>query len=1292
MEIREAQGHLFELAFNAGILTAIHQTGMKYAHMGLFIDDLKKLNHRGVVNSLVQMKLKEGFIDAESQRIWSTWGKLLLLRGHLGGLGLWHELMDAIGYSSNTSRYWELLYVQCCLSDATSMRTLEKNEHDRYSQILSQLGITPDRVFPYINKYATTGEFLKADTLMLMSKEGEGGGKKEYRIVCVDLSAFTVDSNDSSELNEGENQGATDEREHCDLWNLSSALSILESLGVELHRLMSKSVYHHLKIDTKEGSNRELIIGRDIKDYLTAFSYYDKDFVKLVQAASYSASFVKFLESENRIPKDATVQVTAIGYTTQGISTLNVGREDFDILDRCADAYKSMKRQEKSDTENSINSYKRTLVKMLNLIKRSVADSLLYAPGGMGVSVGNSTAGECEQESDRQEQKVKEFVDSLCDMNTTADRTVSFTEIINSFHNPSDFLDDSITSKYNLPQKITLRNAHAQIIKEQLSSACRYLFLTGNPGIGKTTTVVDFLRDRVDEGFLLFYVSPRLSVNEDTINKFRTESGRLFADDLYCIYTSHAIIAANNGLPTVKYYSNADTNTSNWSGVTFIGVGDEGKHLTRAKQEISRLSGNSLGYDKKSGTGVIRSLCDAGHALINKGVSKIVITCSTQSLRKVNKYGDSLDNFHRLFRSVTNQGEVISEEMIKLSSRLRNIIVMVDEVTGDSAGVEWFHAMQKWLDKKLELFDKSHGFNTKLIVADASLIGVEVVKPHLGTREAEPAKIYCSPVENEREPLELSFQSFTDESARRGIIDSTIINANSYPARLIELTYKVFFETCKINEDGSLKNKLGQSARDDSLVTEIIHHVSEQNSDQLLVYIQDKQRLIQLIDLVKKRWPRFDKNKAYLEIHSLSDPDKESRLECKDQVRVVFMTSSASRGISFPHAKHIIVELPRFQIENNLMEIIQTIYRGRGDFAEGKNNDREPKKVTVYIVEKVFTNVPSKQQSQITRVANLIGSLLVLRTAIMTRITGAGYLCGRSTAMIPIGGKGMYSGGETFSTRIKSLMQRLRSHQRLHPEDRDVKLALEHLPCFFESAKFFLQKSTCSPNSSVSYEQTRKKISLPSLLESGVDFLFDQCSCMADLLDIELSPQVFYVDGSLLLVPMNNNTVTSLYRFDPYSQVSKYATPEFINALENIWRKNYPQDIKNEIYFALDFIQKLKQNEEITQQLSDSSNFSDQYFAVPLHFLVADETLRRSFTEESENSPVSHRFRMLLERYVKALYPATDFLPIGNGFVDFPWVIFKSYDLAQIRRGLFRANYFLNSRSLNLLNLILFRG
>lgn len=1057
---------------------------------------------------------------------------------------------------------------------------------------------------------------------------------------------------------------------------------------------MSKSVYQKLNINTSKGSNQELIIGEYIKDYITAFSYYDKDFVKLVQAASYSASFVKFLESENRIPKDVTVQVTAIGYTTRGISTLNVGREDFNILALCADAYKSMKKQQNSDRENSIGTYERALFKMLDLIKKSARHSLLHTPECRArMSGGDNSREEYRRDGNRNEQKVKEFVESLCNVNVGADKTVCFSEILRNFNNPSDVLDNSISSQLKLPQQIKLRDAHTQIIQEQLSGTCRHLFLTGNPGIGKTTAVVNFIRDRASQGFLLFYVSPRLSVNEDTINKFKDKdkSRHLFADDLYCIYTSRAIIVGNNHQPTVRYHSNCNNKNFTRSGVTFLGVGDDEKRFIKRKNQINRDSGDSLRYDNQYETGVIRSLCDAGHALINNGVNKIVITCSTQSLRKLNIGGDSLANFERLFRSVTNNGQVLPDRMSELSSRMRNIIVMIDEVTGDNAGVEWFHSMKKWLGAKLQLFNEEHGFNTKLIIADASLTGVDVVKPHLGTREAEPDKIYCSRSVGEKLPLEVSFQSFTDESTLRGIVDSAIINVNSYPAGLIELTYQVFFEISQINEDGSIKGKPGQSARNESLVTEIIHHVDEPDSGQLLVYIQDKQRLRQLISLVKKRLAHFEQNKTYLEIHSqVSDADKEKMLlECKNQVRVVFMTSSASRGISFPRARHIIVELPRFQIENNLMEIIQVIYRGRGKFGDGQDNDRASKKVTVYIVEKVFSNTLNNQQLQLIRAANLIGSLLVLRTAIMTRITGAGHLGGRDMAMIPIGGKAMYSGGETFSTRIKSLMQLLRSHQRIHPDDQYINLVLKHLPRFFDSARFLVQMSPDSSNSPVPQKQMRKKISLLSLLEKGIDFLFDQCSCMAELFEIEISPRV-YMDGSLLIVPMNNKTVTSRYSIDPYSHIRKYATTNFREALETISRGNYSENIKTEITFAIDFIDKLKQDEIITQQISDFSNFSDQYFAVPIHLLVADETLKRSFTG-NENSPVTHDFRILLERYVKALYPADDFLPIGNGFVDFPFVIFKSYDLPQIRRSLFSANYFLNSRSLNLLNLILSR-
>lgn len=1286
MKIREAQGHLFELAFNAGILTAIHQSGMKYAHMDLFIDDLKRINHRGVVNKLVEMKLLEGFIDAESQRIWAAWGKFLLLRGHLGGLGLWKELIDSLEFSSASNRNWELLYMQCCLSDEASMRTLEKHQHDRYSQILSQFDITADKVTPYINKYADTGEFLKADTLMLMSKDGEKN--KEYYIVCVDLSAFTVESNQDNEFNsQQDNDESRHEQEQFELWNLSSASSILGYLKAELRYLMSKSVYHKLKIDTQKGTNQQLI-GQYIQDYLTAFSYYDKDFVKLVQAASYSASFVKFLDSENRIPKDATVQVTTIGYTTRGISTLNVSREDFHILDLCAEAYKSMKGRQKSDRENSINTYENALLKMLNLIKKNAVYCLSRSLEQIGISGKEELIEKSQPDKLSHEQKVHKFVELLCDTSVTEDKTVCFSETLTNFNNPSDFLDTSISEKYHLTEQISLINAHAKIIQEHLSGNYRNLFLTGNPGIGKTTAVVNFIREHADEGFLFFYISPRLSVNEDTINKFiDKKTGNLFADDLYCISTNYALINANNKQPTVRYYSNGNNQTFESLGVTFHGAEYDKKWNTNRKNLINRQSRSSLGYNNKSGTGVIRSLCDAGHILIKQQKNKIVITCSTQSLRKLNSGGDSLDNFERLFRSVTNNGDVIPELMSELSSRLKHIIVMIDEVTGDNAGVEWFHSMKKWLGKKLELFDPSYGFNTKLIIADASLTGLDVVKPHLGTKEAEPDKIYCSFVDKKQEPLEVSYLSFGGYSAPPGNIDSAIINVNSYPAKQIELTYQVFFEVNKINDDGSIKFTPFQSARDESLINEIIHYVNHPELGQLIVYIQDKQRLKQLIYLAKKRLSGFSQNETYLEIHS-QVADLETLLKCKNKARVVFMTSSAARGISFPLAKHIIVELPRFQIENNLMEIIQVIYRGRGEFGEGKNHNYAHKKITVYIIEKVFTNAPNNQQSKSTRAANLIGSLLVLRAAIMTRILGAGNLGGRNVAMIPVGGKAIYSSGETFSTRIKSLMQLLRSHQRLHPDDQGIKLVFENMFTLFKSSEFLIQPPRIS-NSYVVQQPARKKISLLSLLELGVDFLFDQCSCMAELLEIEVSPEV-YMDGSILIIPMNNHTVTSRYSIDPYSQIRSNITTNFRNALKNITQGDYSENIKNEIWLAIDFIEHLLQNEGNTQQISDSSNFSDQYLAIPLHFLLKDEILQSSFIGDA-SSPMSYDFRILLERYIKALYPANDFLPIGNGYPDFPWVIFKSYDLAQIRRSLFKANYFLNSRSLNLLNLILSR-
>ncbi len=51
------------------------------------------------------------------------------------------------------------------------------------------------------------------------------------------------------------------------------------------------------------------------------------------------------------------------------------------------------------------------------------------------------------------------------------------------------------------------------------------LALEGNPGIGKTTAVMQFLKQR-SQGFLFLYLSPRVVINRDVTDKLARNNGR----------------------------------------------------------------------------------------------------------------------------------------------------------------------------------------------------------------------------------------------------------------------------------------------------------------------------------------------------------------------------------------------------------------------------------------------------------------------------------------------------------------------------------------------------------------------------------------------------------------------------------------------------------------------------------------------------------------------------------------------------------------------------------------------
>ena len=120
---------------------------------------------------------------------------------------------------------------------------------------------------------------------------------------------------------------------------------------------------------------------------------------------------------------------------------------------------------------------------------------------------------------------------------------------------------------------------------------------------------------------------------------------------------------------------------------------------------------------------------------------------------------------------------------------------------------------------------------------------------------------------------------------------------------------------------------------------------------QLIVYIQNKPKLSELIDKIQSELGKdnFMKNTHFLEIHAnISEMEKQEIKRHQEKVKVVFMTASGSRGLSFTKAKHILVEIPKFEIEKNLMEIIQVIYRGRGNDII----DNQDKYLTFYLAER----------------------------------------------------------------------------------------------------------------------------------------------------------------------------------------------------------------------------------------------------------------------------------------------------------------------------------------------------
>ncbi|MFL5627637.1 MAG: hypothetical protein ACJ788_18830 [Ktedonobacteraceae bacterium] len=463
-------------------------------------------------------------------------------------------------------------------------------------------------------------------------------------------------------------------------------------------------------------------------------------------------------------------------------------------------------------------------------------------------------------------------------------------------------------------------------------------------------------------------------------------------------------------------------------------------------------------------------------------------------------------------------------------------------------------------------------------------------------------------------------------------------------------------------------------------------------SSQQLVYIQDKQRLAQLIQIIKKKRGHFEPNVDYLEIHAnISEQDKKDIVQFRKIVKVVFMTASASRGLSFPEATRILIDIPHFEIEQNLMEILQVIYRGRGD----KHRDQEEKHLLFYLTDQViYTDSADRPYSVRESMVHLLNILLILKTSMMTRIAGCLKLgVNQHFMMIPIGGKSVYAAGETFTSRISNLIREAQALGHRFYSDKRLSVVQESLTRTLENVRISLRPLAAQKQDEDEIKRYNYIALIPTLAHEFDQRMrqgFDQLLTLPPL-------EIAHVNGSILVVPIRNMSMQEAYwmQFEQVLKQNKALGIDLLTAMKDLSKDSrYPPSFQSALKDGIALIKALQDMaEDKIPHYEQESSHTDQHYALPISVFLLHKEMSDYFAGKREpkdqENPLRLPFHALLARYIRTLYPADSMLPIGQQYDEFPFLVFRSLNVSEARSKMFTGKYLFMSRELNTINMLL---
>ncbi|PLS76855.1 MAG: hypothetical protein CYG59_26885, partial [Chloroflexi bacterium] len=739
----------------------------------------------------------------------------------MAGRHIWHDYIQSLGERTHPT----VRYIQAQFTDENSFHTV-RGGIDALRAIVGHLP-WPD-VEAILQQASGRGQFLHADTLLWLQC------RDHDRLLVIDLSTFQT----------------TAVEQLADPQSVESARVMLQQ---EIAHLRTRSAFADLSLDL---GALDISFSEGLGRVLAAVARRDKEVAKLIQAGSYAASFLDFASDAQVLAPQRALKVTLVGYSDYGLSSLTVDVQQRQVLDQCAAIYRRPPVREAWDAAYAAieQTMQSTAVRSLSPQGQSFVDALLQADA-----------------SDRQ----------------TA-TPICYTELMTDFANVNDAVDPAILEDLGLPAGLSLRTAHAQLIDRALAAdaVTPLVVLSGHPGIGKTTAILNFLKAHADEGFLFLYVSPRTQVNDDVVAAFTAEEVHAQVPDVLALTTTSDLIRTNRGRPTVAYHSKHRRDAFVLDGVHFIPADGDEMALHGHRQSLQRTRADTLRPSNGQQAGVLASMGAALGAVLRHNLARqVVATVSIQSLKQTTR-GTTLSHLEHIFAAARNarDGTMNAAAMRTLAQERRHLFVMIDEITGDVGGPAFYHAVDALL-RKDGLLCSEHGFNTKVIVADASLTSAEVIQQHLNPRTPERATVYVRRASTSLQPLTAEPITLRGQS---GIL----INANAYPARTLTFTANVLLDL--IQAEDADRRTLAQVHNQLLTVLEqdVLRLLADPATDQIIVYLQDKHRLSELVGRIgagrAQQGQTWEEGTDYLLIHADVTPTQKRLIsQQKQRVNVV---------------------------------------------------------------------------------------------------------------------------------------------------------------------------------------------------------------------------------------------------------------------------------------------------------------------------------------------------------------------------------------------------------------------